>query len=328
MNRSSSLPPLGPRVFRARRASAMLMVLWAIILLSAAFLAWAQLMNAQVQATGNANRALEARACAMSGLAVAWHPQVKEEDFSVLRNVEIAPGQKYDVTIEGEGGRLNINWLIARALQDPASKDQLERYLEVLGVDDIQERQTLVDSLLDWVDPDDLRRLNGREAEPGYYAGNRPFETYDELAAVNAGHNLVAIPGWKDKITFWSAGPLDLNWAPRELLLGLPFMDEAKVDKLIQHRDGPDGERHTEDDQPLEKLEDLQGLLGIGGNQLKTLTPWVTLNDRSKRYVSTGISSDFLRIVSVVARLEGGRAIILDWQEYVKASPPPAAATP
>ncbi|HAF03848.1 MAG TPA: general secretion pathway protein GspK, partial [Spartobacteria bacterium] len=47
----------------------------------------------------------------------------------------------------------------------------LRRYLENKGVD-LNERNQMIDCLLDWVDPDDLVRLNGAEASDDYRPAN------------------------------------------------------------------------------------------------------------------------------------------------------------
>ena len=71
----------------------------------------------------------------------------------------------YEVRITGEGGRLNLNWLLAG--ENPVRLEMLRKYLEIKGVD-LNERDHMIDCLLDWVDPDNLVRLNGAENEGDY----------------------------------------------------------------------------------------------------------------------------------------------------------------
>ena len=42
----------------------------------------------------------------------------------------------------------------------------LRKYLEIKGID-LNERDQMIDTLLDWVDADNLVRLNGAEDEAG-----------------------------------------------------------------------------------------------------------------------------------------------------------------
>ena len=93
------------------RASVLLIVLWALILLSAAVLTWAKVIQQDIQMSGQENREIEARAMAHSGLAIALHPLVSKK--TPLLEEELGEGMGYRVKMVSEGGRLNINLLIA-----------------------------------------------------------------------------------------------------------------------------------------------------------------------------------------------------------------------
>lgn len=60
------------------RASALLLVMWALFLLSAAVLAFAGYIQQDLKLHGESNRDLDARAMAHSGIAFALHPQVSQ----------------------------------------------------------------------------------------------------------------------------------------------------------------------------------------------------------------------------------------------------------
>ena len=68
----------------------------------------------------------------------------------------------------------------------------MRKYLEIKGVD-LNERDQMIDCLLDWVDPDNLVRLNGAEEEPDYKPSNAPLKTLDELKRVRGGR--ISTPG-------------------------------------------------------------------------------------------------------------------------------------
>ena len=76
-----------------------------------------------------------------------------------------------------ETGKVNINRV---------DEDTLRRILTNLGVEEPL-TTTLVDSISDWRDPDDLHRTNGAENEyylalsPPYTAKNGPFDTIEDL---------------------------------------------------------------------------------------------------------------------------------------------------
>ena len=67
----------------------------------------------------------------------------------------------------GEGGRLNLQTMLVG--ENPAQIEVLRKYLEIKGID-LNERDQMIDTLLDWVDPDNLVRLNGAEDEAGLQA--------------------------------------------------------------------------------------------------------------------------------------------------------------
>lgn len=298
---------------RGRRASTLLVVLWAMLILAGVVISWAGVMQLQIEESTVAARRLDARAAALSGLTLAWHPLVKE-DSELLRDHVLSDDQSFSVLVEGEGGRLNLNWLIARAQQSVDAERQVEEFLVSLGVG-YDEVDVLMDSLIDWVDANDLRRLNGREGEPGYYVGNRPFENLDEVTEVNGAFALTRNPDWRKLFTFWSRGPIDVNWAPAEILRALPGVDETTAELVVEHRLGVDGIRNTEDDEPFASTDEFRSFVGIGAATFELVAPWVMVNDPTKRYVSTGRMGLSEYIVSVVANKQGARATIMDWEE-------------
>ncbi|HEX8280487.1 MAG TPA: hypothetical protein VF551_03850, partial [Chthoniobacterales bacterium] len=85
--------------------------LWALFVLSAMVIAWAYDINARITLNGTANRVVEAEAMACSGSEVALHPSVTPGS-RVLRG-GLSRSQTYEARITGEGGRLNLNWLVA-----------------------------------------------------------------------------------------------------------------------------------------------------------------------------------------------------------------------
>jgi len=76
-----------------------------------------------------------------------------------------------------EGGKININ---------RADEETLRRVFTNLGVEE-PSKAILVDSIMDWRDPDDLHRASGAENEyyrslnPPYTAKNGPFDTVEDL---------------------------------------------------------------------------------------------------------------------------------------------------
>src|ERR1044072_8773271 len=161
---------------RRTRAAAVMLALWALFILSGIIITWVLDINTRLTISGAANRVLEAEAMACSGAEVAMHPAVKP-GLAVLRG-SFPPSQSYEARITGEGGRLNINKIAAAAMADPNSpyRELLRRYLEVKDID-LNERDYIIDCLLDWVDPDNLARLNGAEDDADYAPPNQLLRT-------------------------------------------------------------------------------------------------------------------------------------------------------
>jgi len=80
-----------------------------------------------------------------------------------------------EVTIGDEGSKINLNWVATKAQSDrQVLADILERSCGLYDV----ERDTIVDSIIDWVDKDHERLMNG--AEDDYYESlEEPYECRD-----------------------------------------------------------------------------------------------------------------------------------------------------
>ena len=76
----------------------------------------------------------------------------------------------------------------------------------------------MIDCLLDWVDPDDLVRLNGAEAEEGYQPANALLVRIDELKKVKGWDTITSTRDGTTNLPVNSTGPVDLAWAPRDVL--------------------------------------------------------------------------------------------------------------
>jgi general secretion pathway protein K len=302
------LPSIQTR--QPRQGSALLLVLWALLLLSAAVFGFAKWMQQDLQLHAEANHDLEARAMAHSGLALALHPLVSkltpglQEDFG--------GGLGYSVKIVSEGGKLNIRWLLEG--EDPRKLDILKKWLETRGLT-YNEREVFVDCLLDWVDPDNAHRLNGVEDEGDYHPPNRPLQSVEEIAEVRGSEPLTRTQGWKDALTIYSQGPIDLTAADPELLRLIPGLSEAQIQRFVQFRRGRDGIDGTLDDPEFKKLEEVQLFLGIGPAQFKQLGGLISVKDQTLHITSEGHAGNAYRHVEVVVLKTGGNPQILSWKE-------------
>ena len=298
------------RVPSSTRASALLLVMWALIILTGAVFAWVAVIQGELALHNNANRDVEARAMAHSGLALALHPLVSQKTPAL--DEEVAPGLGYKVRIVSEGGKLNINWLLRG--EDPRKLVILKQWLEGRGLD-FEQRETFVDCLLDYVDADNLKHLNGMEDERDYHPANRELISVDEIAQVANSGPLVAQAGWKDDVTIDSQGPFDLIAAPVAILRLLPGLGESRIAAFVKFRQGKDGLDGTLDDPEFKSIKEVQSFLGLGEAQFKELAGLVTIKDPTFHIISEGRSGNVYRQVEVVARKAGGNPQILSWKE-------------
>ncbi len=158
--------------------------------------------------------------------------------------VPVPDGWEVQVNIADEGGKLPLNTM---------SEELLNRLLEEELEFDFGTARELSSSLLDWIDPDSTRRLNGAESEdylrrdPPYRAANRPLQSLDELRLVNVwdeeffdedGQPNELFTRLSDLVSVINTGPVNLNAAPAPVLdvLALQdgFQDDAIFDGLEQ----------------------------------------------------------------------------------------------
>ena len=292
--------------------AALMLSLWALFLLSAMIVSWALDIDSRLTLSGNANRLLEAEAMACSGAEIALHPSIKPGSPNLSGG--LGAGKSYEARITGEGGRLNVNWLVAG--EDPDRMEILKRYLENKGID-LNERDLMVDALLDWVEPNaGLHRLNAPPESEDYHPAHALLTRVDELKKVAGWADFTATPGWDDDFTLNSTGPVDMAWASRDVLLALPGMTPELVDRFLELRRGPDGIDGTVDDAPFKTLEDVRVALGLNEEQFKQLQPVISFRDQVYRVVSVGKAGDATRVVQMVFRRVGFAAQLISWKEF------------
>ena len=294
-----------------RRGAAILLALWALFLLSAMVISWALDINSRLNVAGASTRVLEARAMASSGAELALAPEI--EPNSPLLHRSLGRNQSYRAQMLGEGGKLNLAWILAA--ENPDRIGILRRYLELKGID-INERDHMLDCLLDFVDPDDLPRLNGAESDPDYQPKNAPLQRIDELKEVKGWEKFTSQPNWDQDFTLYSSGPVDLAWASRDVLLSLPGVNEQIVDRFLSYRRGPDGVDGTEDDPQFQSLDEVRLALGFTPDQFAQLSGLIGFKDPVMRVVSVGTSGDVTRTVEMIIRKNTGRPQMIRWKEF------------
>jgi type II secretory pathway component PulK len=299
---------------RSRRGSALILVLWCLLILGIAIFGVTQLVGFSVQHTTHAEFALDARALALSGVALGLHPQLLKDD--PLLSQQPSPGRRFDVQIESEGARLNLNWVLLTN-----HREILVNLFVQWGLP-LDQADHVADCLYDWITPGDVKSMNGAKAADYAAAGlpQRPsYAPFDSMAEVSQvmGMDLVAkVNGnWQDSFTLWSAGPLNINEAPADLIAAVFGIDPGRVANFVAVRNGRDGIAGTLDDVPVTDLPIFQGQLGLPNLAMQSLNNEISLSDPTRRVKSVGQAEGVQVMISVVTRLNTSPLRYLLWSE-------------
>lgn len=234
-----------------RSGYALIMVLWVLVLLTISAMTFSMSTRLSTAMVRNFKEETIANYLAMAGYNMTLKALMTDKDVSVdfidekgrfyldkeseplQEDIHIPEGE-VRVKVEDEEGRININY---------ASETLLRRLFHYSGVDKEKENE-LIDSLKDWIDPDDAHRLNGAEDEYyeplGYSTKNDRIDTIEELNLIKGFSRGILYgdeehKGISSMITTFGTGGLNINTASRELmsLLGL---SEIEIDGAMNQR--------------------------------------------------------------------------------------------
>lgn len=228
---------------RARRnrenGIALIAVLWLTVLLTVIASSFAYSMRGEALAARNMLSVAQARSVADGAVdRMAFElmrPRVSPDAWSadgqphVWNEGEVA----VSATAVDEAARIDLN-----AAPEPLLKGLLQN----VGGLDSEAAQRVLEAILDWRDPDDLRRPNGAEAADYRAAGlkyvptNASFENVGDLRRV-LGVTSALMTKIGDSLTVYSRQPgINPATAPREALLALPGITPEQVDTFIAAR--------------------------------------------------------------------------------------------
>jgi hypothetical protein len=313
---------------KLRNGAALMLALWALFLLSAMVISWALDINSRLVVSGNASRVLDAEAMASSGAEVALHPLITPASANL--HGQMGKQEGYDAQMMGECGRLNLNLVAPGGVENTQLKEILRQYLSLKGVE-LNDVDTMVDSLLDWTSPPGLHRLNSCPETEDYQPLHAALTSVDDLKKICGWAEFTSKPGWDDDFTISNCGGvLDLGWASRDMLRAIVQAfgtgGDDRVDQFLQLRRGPDGIDGTADDGQLDTQTALR-TLGFPNGQLpqnpQNTVGVVTLGFKNTlvfRVTSVGRSGDITRTVQMIVTKPlgaggGGRPQVMSWKE-------------
>jgi hypothetical protein len=238
---------------------ALVLVIWVIIVLIAIVGEFSYSMRTEINITRNFKEEEEAYQLALAGIEQAKAELLNAKDITRMyvdandvlildpdadvpeRKGELGKGN-FQYTITDEGGKMNLN---------TATMDQLRNIFSNAGVK-TEEIDTIVDSIFDWRDADDLHMLNG--AEEDYYQSldrpysckDGPFDLPEELLLVKgvtpeilygskANDKEEAVDGVGKYFTVYGSGLIN-RWTASKVLLETIY-GPVETDNIIAQRE-------------------------------------------------------------------------------------------
>lgn len=230
----------------AETGIALVMVLWVLTILMVIVLSFSFTTRTETQATLSFKEMTENKFLAEAGIERAITEIAFRRVNPVAEDVWKIDGTPYTdqlgkgtyrVRILDESGKVDINI---------TSDIILKTLLGNFGIQG-EEADTLVDSIMDWKDPDDLLRLHG--AENAYYqslpvpykAKNAPFDTMEELLLVRGMTPAMLYGtgqkgGLIDYLTVHARTAININTAAKEVLTAVPGITPEIADMIITYR--------------------------------------------------------------------------------------------
>ena len=222
-----------------QRGVALVLVMWVAVLLTVIAGSFIVERRTEMLVVSNSVSMARAEAIADAG--------VQRAVFEIYRN-DNSPdawkrdGTRYSMTFENTPVTVEIRDESAKIDINTAYEPLLRGLLVSSGLPD-DEASRVLDAILDWRDPDELRRPNGAEAPEYKAAGltykpaNGPFQAIEELQLV-LGMRPELYRRIAPFITVYSRAPgVNTQLASREVLLSLPGATTEAVDEYLSRRE-------------------------------------------------------------------------------------------
>jgi general secretion pathway protein K len=307
---------------RQLRGSALLLVLFAIILLTGLVLATVSFVSNDVDEYGALSKAFRARQLAESGLAFGIDPQVQNQDRALLEQV-MPDGGRFHVFISSESTKLNINFILQNGRGDLLS-DLFIRWGVAPKLAD-----AAADALLQYLEKPPTDQLAAATPQPTPQPTAQPaaasaqtialatlFSSVGEMSAVpEFGPVMKKQPNWMNFFTVWGDGKIDVNLADADMISLVTGATKATADLVVKYRWGLDGKPFTLDDRVYNNLDEVRAALGMGSEQFQLVQDLLSLTSAVDRIESTGIIAGYEKEIVVVTSRNTIPIIYLSWQE-------------
>jgi len=264
--------------FQHESGVALIVVLWMLVVMTAMALAFSQQVRTEVMLTANYQNQAKALSLAEAGI---WRGTAMILNRTIAENngeqINLS-GSVYD--LDSEHGKLKVSLQSSSGLIDlnRASPEIIKALMQTIDTPD-ETQKTILDSLLDWRDEDDLKRLAGAEDDDyraqglSYGPSNGLMISISELARVN-GVTSLEYEALQSSMTIYSGqSRIDITSAPRRVLASLPSMDASMVDSIVNERET--GNKHIDLTQiPAETRK----YIGAGQNEFIRISSFAEVN--------------------------------------------------
>ena len=292
---------------RAAEGSALLLVLFTIILLSGLITATVGFLKNDVDEYGARSKEFRARQLAESGLAFGMHPMVDNEDRSLLEQ-KAEDGGTFHVSIASESTRLNINVLLQSGRQD-----LLESLFSRWGIEP-KPAKAAVEGMYKYLSSParvQTAQVNGQGAQ-----FEADFRTVEEMSLVpEFAPVMEKQPDWMNFFTVWGDGKLDVNLADADMIELVTGVSSAAASQFVKYRWGPDGVPFTSDDRVYNSMDEVRAALGMSQEQFLLVQDLLSLKSAVDRIESTGIIAGYEKTIVVIASRNTTPIHYFAWQE-------------
>lgn len=222
---------------RGNRGVALLLVLWALILLGTLALGFSWSMRTEALAARNGIDDARAYFLARTGVnrAIALLSSLPSDNVLAAAIVGEDGDASYEVRVESESGKVDVNLV---------NEEVLLEILRKGGLPD-EEAEGVRDAILDWKDPDDTPRPRGAEA-PDYAQLREPVRPRNgKILAVEELRYVKGVApeffeGFLSRVFTARGNSPNVNFlrAPKIVLRSLPGVSVEAADRIVASRGG------------------------------------------------------------------------------------------